>query len=59
MPSPTEDTDPPAKGSPIEIDSEDSDEDGEVDRPGQKCWTTVAIDEDCEDDADTFAYMGV
>jgi hypothetical protein len=56
VPSSTECTDPSDKGSPIEIGSEDSDEDGEVDAPGRKCYTTLAMDKDYKDDAPTFAY---
>ena len=48
MPSPTED--------PIEIGLDDSDKEGEVDAPGKVVFATLAMDEDYEEDAPTFAY---
>ena len=38
-----------AKEPHIEVGSEDSDEDGEVDRPGQKYWANMVIDTNYED----------
>ena len=45
--------------SNTEIDLEDSDENGEEDRPGRVCFVNMMVEEEHEEDTATFAYNGL
>ena len=44
---------------PMQTDQEETDEEGEEDRPGKVCYVTMLIEEEYEDDAATFAYNSI
>ena len=50
---------PSTRASPMEIDLEDSDEDGEKDRPDRVCFANMMVGEGYEELASTFACNGL